>query len=108
MSIVKSFFSEHPRLASRGDTYYTGGNFGNNTYFLFSMNYIRLRNLELGYTLPANITERIRLGGLRVYANAFNLLTFAAQDIYDPEARNSAGVFYPQARILNTGISVTF
>ncbi|MEL6945765.1 MAG: SusC/RagA family TonB-linked outer membrane protein, partial [Bacteroidota bacterium] len=43
--------SEHPRLASRGDTYYTGGSYGNNTYFLFDKDYIRLKNLEIGYNL---------------------------------------------------------
>lgn len=100
--------SEHPRLASRGDTYYTGGSYGNNTYWLFDKDYIRLKNIELGYNLPVNITEKIKLRGLRVYVNALNLVTFSKQDVFDPEAENGAGVYYPQARILNTGLSVTF
>ncbi|MDX2284786.1 MAG: TonB-dependent receptor [Bacteroidia bacterium] len=100
--------SEHPRLASRGDTYFTGGNFGNNTYYLFSKNYIRLKNIEIGYTLPASITQRVKNVGLRVYVNALNLLTLDANGIFDPEATNGAGTFYPQSRIINTGFNLTF
>lgn len=97
-----------PRLASRGDTYFTGGNFGNNTYYLFSKNYVRLKNLELGYSIPRATLDRAKISGLRVYVNALNLLTFAANNIYDPESTNSAGTYYPQSRTLNTGFSLTF
>ncbi len=100
--------TEHPRLASRGDTYYTGGNYGNNTYWLFSKNYIRLKNLELGYRLPASLTERIRIDGLRVYVNGLNLLTFDSLDFFDPESNNGAGTYYPQSRIINLGANLTF
>ncbi len=100
--------SEHPRLASRGDTYYTGGNFANNTYFLFSKDYIRVKNVELGYSLPTNLLNRYKFGGLRLYVNALNLLTFAANDIFDPESTAGSGVYYPQSRVINTGINITF
>ncbi len=100
--------SAFPRLASRNDTYYSGGEFGNNDYWLFSKDYIRLKNLELGYTLPQNILNRFKLGSLRIYVNGLNLFTVAGNDIFDPESENSAGTNYPQQRILNTGISVTF
>ncbi|MEL6190935.1 MAG: TonB-dependent receptor [Bacteroidota bacterium] len=100
--------SEHPRLASRGDTYYTGGNFGNNTYFLFSKDFIRLKNIELGYTLPNSIMEKVKIANLRIYVNALNLVTFADQDIFDPEVEDGNGQYYPQNRVINTGLSVTF
>lgn len=100
--------SVHPRLASRGDTYFTGGNYGFNTYYLFSKNYIRLKNLELGYTLPDNLIQKVRLGSLRVYVNGLNLITFSKQKVFDPEATAQSGVYYPQSRVINTGLSVTF
>ena len=100
--------TEHPRLASRGDTYFTGGNYGDNTYYLFSKNYIRLKNFELGYNLPQNLMDKAKLGSLRVYVNGLNLVTFTKQKVYDPEAIASSGVYYPQARVLNTGLSLTF
>lgn len=101
--------SEHPRLASRGDTYYTGGAFGNNTYFLFSKDYIRLKNLEIGYRIPQQIIDKINFfSSLRVYVNGLNLITFDEHGIFDPEATNGAGTYYPQPRVLNTGLSLTF
>jgi len=105
---VENPSSEHPRLASRGDTYYTGGNFGNNTYFLFSKDYIRLKNFELGYALPRKVLDRVKFSGFRVYVNGLNLFTIAANNIFDPEATAGSGVYYPQSRIINTGLSLTF
>ena len=100
--------SVHPRPFSRRDTYYSNPNYGRNTYYLFSKDYIRLKNLELGYSLPEYLVSRVKLGGLRAYVNALNLLTFADQDIFDPEAENNNGYVYPQSRIINFGLSVTF
>ncbi len=100
--------SEHPRLASRGDTYYTGGNYGNNTYNLFSKNYVRLKNLEIGYTLPDAITDRFNIGSLRAYVNGLNLITFDSLDFFDPESTVGSGVYYPQTRIINLGVNLTF
>ncbi len=100
--------SEHPRLASRGDTYYTGGAFGNNTYWLFSKNYIRLKNIEIGYSLPKSAIESIGLGTVRFYVNALNLLTLDKHNIFDPESENQAGTYYPQARVINSGVTISF
>lgn len=100
--------TEHPRLASRGDTYYTGGNFGNNTYWLFSKDYIRLKNAEIGYTLPASLISKFRVGGIRAYVNGLNLITIDTLDFYDPESTNSQGRIYPQNRVINVGFNLTF
>ena len=100
--------SVHPRLASRGDTYYTGGSFGNNTYFLYSKDYIRLKNIQLAYNFPSRLIEPFGLSNFKVYVSGLNLVTWAANDIFDPEATNSAGTYYPQARVINTGFSLTF
>jgi len=97
-----------PRLASRGDTYYTGGNFGNNTYFLFNKDYIRLKNLELGYRIPASILSKLKLSAARIYVNGSNLITIDQTKVYDPEATVQSGVYYPQARVINTGLSISF
>lgn len=100
--------SEHPRLASRGDTYYTGGNFGNNTYFLLNKNYIRLKNVEFGYNLPVNLVSKAGMSNLRFYINGLNLITWASQKIYDPETTSGSGQYYPQTKVINTGIRLTF
>lgn len=96
--------SEHPRITDRSDQYYSSGN----TYWLRSTDYLRLKNLEFGYTLPSRLGERVGISNLRVYLSGFNLLTWSKIKVYDPESLNSTGQYYPQARLLNTGISVTF
>jgi TonB-linked SusC/RagA family outer membrane protein len=100
--------SEHPRLASRGDTYYSGGSFGNNTYFLFNRDYLRLKNLEIGYTIDGAFKQKIGISNLRVYANGLNLITFDKHKIFDPEAENEAGTYYPLSRVINFGAMVSF
>lgn len=79
--------------------------------------YIRLRNVTLAYTLPARIGSKIGMSNLRVYASGTNLLTITNYSGYDPEA-NTFGQSttllgldlggYPQARILQLGISASF
>lgn len=100
--------STHPRLAIRNDTYYTGGEYSQNTYNLFNKNYIRLKNIELGYNVPAQAVQKVGLSNLRVYVNALNLVTWDKYKIFDPEATNGAGSYYPQARVINTGVRLTF
>ncbi|MHA4809163.1 TonB-dependent receptor [Flavitalea flava] len=100
--------STDPRLANRGDTYYTGGGAGNNTYFLRNSDYIRLKNIELGYNLNSRIASRLGITNFRIYANALNLITWDKMKIWDPESTSGNGQYYPQARVINTGIKVTF
>ena len=96
--------SEHPRISDRGNQYYSG----NNTYWLRNADYIRLKNLELGYTLPDIIGKRTGIGSLRVYVNALNLATWDKLKVFDPENTNTLGQYYPQSKIINTGVSVKF
>ncbi|MEH6512405.1 TonB-dependent receptor [Maribacter arcticus] len=100
--------SVNPRLASRGDTYYSGGSYGNNTYNLFSKDYIRLKNVQIAYNFPKAMISQFGLSAFRVYMSGLNLATWAAQDIYDPESTSNSGQFYPQQTIINTGFSLTF
>ncbi|MEH6306304.1 TonB-dependent receptor [Olivibacter sp. CPCC 100613] len=94
-----------PRLTNRSDTYYTTTD---NTYWIRSTNYIRLKNIELGYTLPTELVNRIGLSTLRFYTNGINLLTIDKIKIWDPEADNSTGQFYPQSKIISFGIKAVF
>jgi len=94
----------HPRIADRGDQYYSYGN----TYWLQSTDYVRLKNAELGYTLPMEIGDKIGISNLRLYLSGFNLLTWSGMEVLDPESTNSVGAYYPQLRIVNIGVSATF
>lgn len=100
--------SEHPRLATRNDTYYTGGDFSNNTYNLFNKNYVRLKNIELGYNFPVMISKKVGISNLRIYVNGLNLITWDKYKIFDPESDTGSIQYYPQARVINTGVRLTF
>jgi hypothetical protein len=97
-----------PRLSNRNNTPYTGGAYFNNTYWLKSMNYLRLKNVELGYNLPSSLLKRATISNLRIYVSGVNLITWAPLKIFDPEASTGSGQYYPQARIINAGIKATF
>ncbi|MEJ1237566.1 TonB-dependent receptor [Chryseolinea sp. T2] len=100
--------SVNPRLAIRNDTYYTGGEYSINTYYLYSKNYLRLKNIELGYNVPRAAVGKIGLSALRIYVNGLNLVTWDKYKIFDPETTSGSGQYYPQSRIINTGVRLTF
>jgi TonB-linked SusC/RagA family outer membrane protein len=106
---VENPSSVYPRLSNRGDQYYSpNGAYGNNTYWLRKTDYLRLKNFELGYNLPASIGSKAGINNMRFYVNGLNLFTFDETDVFDPEATRSDGQYYPQARVINVGVSVTF
>ncbi|WP_400261977.1 SusC/RagA family TonB-linked outer membrane protein [Sphingobacterium sp. SG20118] len=94
-----------PRLTNRSDTYYTSTD---NTYWIRSSNYIRLKNVELGYTLPSDLMKSIGMNSIRFYTNGINLLTFDKIKIWDPESESGSGQFYPQSKIITFGIKAAF
>ena len=94
----------YPRLHPGENT----NNHQKTTRWLFSRNYTRLKNVELGYRLPRNLLSRIKLTGARFFVNGTNLLTFDKMHNWDPESGSEVGNDYPQLRTWNIGINVTF
>lgn len=75
--------------------------------------YVRLKSVQLGYTIPRNIAQMAGLENVRIYFNAHNLVTFANKFVkpFDPEkieGAYSAGFSYPLTRSYNAGINVNF
>ena len=70
--------------------------------------YIRLRNLEVGYSIPEKLSGKIGASGVRIYANGLNLLTFDKYPVkyQDPEQNNE--LLYPVFKAYNVGLNVTF
>jgi TonB-linked SusC/RagA family outer membrane protein len=83
-------------------------------YWLRSADYLRLKNVEIGYRLSRNITQRLRVQSIRFYANGLNLYTWFKLKIYNIDPENSASSStaalnsYPQQKVFNAGLSVTF
>ncbi|RYD94625.1 MAG: SusC/RagA family TonB-linked outer membrane protein, partial [Sphingobacteriales bacterium] len=96
-----------PRVTDRASAAISGGQY-NNTFWLNNASFLRLKNVELGYNFTAPFVSKIGIGGLRIYASAFNLFTFSKVKDYDPEGTSGSGQFYPQQRIINIGANVKF
>lgn len=97
----------YPMVPERASSAVSGGLY-NNTFWLNNASFLRLKNMEIGYTLPSELLSRLKLGGLRFYVNGFNLLTFTKVKDYDPEGNSGSGQFYPQQRIINIGANLKF
>ena len=95
----------YPRTFNRMNEYWVGHP---NTFWLKSNNYIRLKNLELGYTFPKNVNKILGILDLRIFFNGFNLLLFDKLKVYDPESDSNNGQIYPLNKVVNIGVTITF
>lgn len=82
-------------------------NFRTSTWYMRDASYLRLRNAEIGYTLPKEITSRLKVNRVRFFVNGMNLVTWDKIKIVDPESDNGTGG-YPLQRSLNFGALVNF
>ena len=107
-----------PRLTSPS-TSSTTNNYGKGSDFnMFSGAYLRLKNIQVGYTLPANVSNKIGMKKLRVFANAQNLLTFSKNSFIDPESTEFGGNInaggansarnYPLLKYVGGGFDIEF
>ncbi|WP_344978364.1 TonB-dependent receptor, partial [Compostibacter hankyongensis] len=80
--------------------------------YLQNAAYLRLKSLQVGYTLPESLLRRISVKGARVYVNAENLLTFSSiKGMFDPEGISGTygqGKIYPLSKIISFGLNVNF
>ncbi|MEG1723680.1 MAG: TonB-dependent receptor, partial [Bacteroidales bacterium] len=78
-------------------------------YWKENASYLRLKNIQLGYTFPANMIKPMKLTNLRLYVSIDNLVTFTKYfGAYDPEVRESSGDAYPQVRTYTFGVNLSF
>jgi TonB-linked SusC/RagA family outer membrane protein len=91
--------ASYPRVTLGGNP----NNFQGSSYWVRNNNYLRLKNVEVGYTVPLSLSKRVRLQGVRFFFNGTNLLTFSQFSRVDPEVFNAA---YPQQRLLNFGFNI--
>lgn len=96
-----------PRVDTRASSSINGG-LNQNDFWLNNASFVRLKNVEFGYTLPKTALSKIKISSLRIYASAFNLFTVTGVKDYDPEGSQGSGQFYPQQRIMNLGLNIKF
>ena len=80
------------------------------TFWLHNVHYIRLRTMELGYSIPDHLLERVKFKKARIYINTYNL--FSLDNVKDlgiePEIADENGLQYPQNKLVNIGLNLTF
>lgn len=91
------------------------GNWRSSDLYIKDGSYIRLKTLQLGYTLPEKILQKIAVQKLRLFVSANNLLTLTKYNGFDPEIASDGYVNigvdkgnYPQARVFSVGANITF
>ena len=97
----------YPRVDVRTSSSINGA-LNRNDFWLYNTAFLRIKNVELGYTLPKTVSEKIKLTSARVYVNAFNLATFSKVKDFDPEGQSESAQFYPQQKIFNMGVNLKF
>ena len=109
-----------PRLTAPGSTS-NRNNYGNgqgSDLFLMDGKYLRLKNLQIGYTFPKTWSRKVGMEKARIYVNGQNLLTFSNNSFVDPESSEfdskmgnsgaNSGRNYPTLRYYGFGIDIEF
>ncbi len=111
------FREEGNALGANPDAYYprpvfnTSKNQQTQSRYLQNAAYIRLKNLQLGYSLPSLLSNRFGITKLRIYVSGENLWTGSnVAGMFDPETIDggSSGTVYPLTKVWSAGLSVTF
>lgn len=103
-----------PEIAEQAQfTRYYGKSWVNNeryysTYEAGSGTYIRIKNVEIGYTLPAALTQKAKMSTVRLYFSANNPYMWAEEKYLDPDNRDTRGGRMPATRAFNVGLNVNF
>jgi TonB-linked SusC/RagA family outer membrane protein len=82
----------------------------NSTYWLHNITTFRARTIEIGYSLPPSLLTKVRIKRARFYVNGYNLFSFDNLKQYnlDPETVDDNGLQFPQSRVINFGVNLTF
>lgn len=94
--------AKYPRL-SYGNN---GNNYQRSTMWLRNGSYLRLKTVEIGYTLPKALTTKVHLNSLRFFVIGTNLLTWSSFRLWDPEQANDQGTEYPLPKSVSAGFTV--
>lgn len=77
------------------------------TWFMRDGSFLRLKKVEIGYTLPRRFSKKMKIDKLRVYCSGTNLFTWSKFDLWDPEMAGD-GLKYPIQRVFNLGVNLNF
>jgi len=96
--------SDYPRIGSN----IANGGVTRSSFYYRDASFLRLKNLEIGYTIPQKVFGQVGIKSLRVYAAGYNLFTISGLKNVDPETSDESYQTYPQMRIFNFGVKLNF
>lgn len=99
----RDIYALWPRLSPNVN----GNNAQTSTWFMRDGSFLRLKQVEVGYTLPKKLMDKIHTSNFRIYLNASNLLNFSKFKLWDVEM-GGGGLGYPIQRVFNLGLNVNF
>jgi len=100
----QNLYAMYPRLGVTGNQ--IENNRQNSTWWMRDGSFLRLKSLEIGYTLPKLLSQKLNVTKCRIYFNGLNLYTWAPFKLWDPELGGN-GFAYPIQKVFNIGINVT-
>lgn len=83
-------------------------NFRPSTWWQRDAGYLRLKTVEIGYTIPKEVTQKFKINTFRVYVSGLNLLTWSKFNFWDPELGDGRGAVYPIQKNINMGVNINF
>jgi hypothetical protein len=95
-----------PRLTASPEA--TKHNYRTSSFWMQDASYLRLKNVELAYTIGKSPLNKLGVKSFRIYINGQNLYTWTKMPFFDPEIANSNGAVYPMTRIFNAGFNLQF
>lgn len=105
--ILKGAGAKYPNLGVPGQNY--SGNGGQNSFWLQNASYCRLKELQIGYTIPQHLTNKIGISNCRIFYSGQNLLTISGMiKGFDPESPSGRGNGFPPTAVNSVGLNVTF
>ena len=93
-----------PRLGNKA----VANNERASTWWLRDMSFLRLKNIEFGYSFPHIWTNKVGVRDCRFFVRGSNLLTFSKFKLWDPELETTDGLKYPQMKSVSLGLSINF
>ncbi len=96
-------YATWPRLSTAS----VSNNNVRNTWFMRDGSFLRLKQVEMGYTLPARLTQKVGISNFRLYLSGSNLLCWSNFKLWDPEMAGD-GLGYPVQRVFNLGVNLNF
>jgi hypothetical protein len=78
------------------------------TFWMQNCSYLRVKEIQVGYTIPAALTRKAGIESFRLFATVYNIFTVTGAELLDPESASTNGRYYPQQKSISFGFNLSF